>query len=100
MRNGSLETEELGLNFKLDVRSLIREPPEGDDVTLYQGVTLGGSGKERGKRHPTVHDNVVVGAGAKILGNITIGRNSRIGAGSIAYEVFQMTPQAPRKEDH
>jgi len=55
----------------------------GDDVTLYQGVTLGGTGKERGKRHPTVCDNVVVGAGAKILGNITIGRNSRIGAGSV-----------------
>lgn len=55
----------------------------GDDVTLYQGVTLGGTGKERGKRHPTVHDNVVVGAGAKILGNITIGKNCRIGAGSV-----------------
>lgn len=55
----------------------------GDDVTLYQGVTLGGTGKERGKRHPTVRDHVVVGAGAKILGNITIGRNSRIGAGSV-----------------
>jgi len=55
----------------------------GDDVTLYQGVTLGGTGKERGKRHPTVCDNVVVGAGAKILGNIVIGRNSRIGAGSV-----------------
>ena len=55
----------------------------GDDVTLYQGVTLGGTGKERGKRHPTVRDNVVVGAGAKILGNITVGRNSRIGAGSV-----------------
>jgi serine O-acetyltransferase len=55
----------------------------GDDVTLYQGVTLGGTGKERGKRHPTVRDNVVVGAGAKILGNITIGKNSRIGAGSV-----------------
>ena len=55
----------------------------GDDVTLFQGVTLGGTGKERGKRHPTLRDNVVVGAGAKILGNITIGRNSRIGAGSV-----------------
>jgi serine O-acetyltransferase len=55
----------------------------GDDVTLYQGVTLGGTGKERGKRHPTVCDNVVVGAGAKILGNIIIGQNSRIGAGSV-----------------
>src|SRR5271154_3874669 len=55
----------------------------GDDVTLYQGVTLGGTGKERGKRHPTVLDNVVVGGGAKILGNITVGRNCRIGAGSV-----------------
>ncbi len=55
----------------------------GDDVTLYQGVTLGGTGKERGKRHPTVLDNVVVGGGAKILGNITEGRNCRIGAGSV-----------------
>ena len=55
----------------------------GDDVTLYQGVTLGGTGKEQGKRHPTIEDNVVVGGGAKILGNITVGRNCRIGAGSV-----------------
>src|SRR3984885_4012857 len=55
----------------------------GDDVTLYQGVTLGGTGKEQGKRHPTLMDNVVVGSGAKILGNITVGRNCRIGAGSV-----------------
>ena len=55
----------------------------GDDVTLYQGVTLGGTGKETGKRHPTLCDNVVVGAGAKILGNITVGNNCRIGAGSV-----------------
>src|ERR1700730_14138673 len=55
----------------------------GDDVTLYQGVTLGGTGKEVGKRHPTLLDNVVVGSGAKILGNITVGRNCRIGAGSV-----------------
>jgi serine O-acetyltransferase len=55
----------------------------GDDVTLYQGVTLGGTGKEKGKRHPTVANNVVIGAGAKILGNITIGENCRIGAGSV-----------------
>src|SRR5580704_1040328 len=55
----------------------------GDDVTLYQGVTLGGTGKEHGKRHPTIEDNVVVGDGAKVLGNITIGRNCRIGAGSV-----------------
>src|SRR6267154_4338503 len=55
----------------------------GEDVTLYQGVTLGGTGKELGKRHPTLLDNVVVGDGAKILGNITVGRNCRIGAGSV-----------------
>jgi len=55
----------------------------GDDVTLYQGVTLGGTGKEHGKRHPTIEDNVVIGGGAKVLGNITVGRNCRIGAGSV-----------------
>ncbi len=55
----------------------------GDDVTLYQGVTLGGTGKEHGKRHPTIEDSVVVGGGAKILGNIIVGKNSRIGAGSV-----------------
>jgi serine O-acetyltransferase len=55
----------------------------GDDVTLYQGVTLGGTGKEHGKRHPTIEDNVVAGGGAKILGNITVGKNCRIGAGSV-----------------
>lgn len=55
----------------------------GDDVTLYQGVTLGGTGKERGKRHPTLRNNVFVGNNANILGNITIGENSRVGAGSV-----------------
>jgi serine O-acetyltransferase len=55
----------------------------GDDVTLYQGVTLGGTGKATGKRHPTIRNNVVVGGGAKILGNITVGENCRIGAGSV-----------------
>lgn len=55
----------------------------GDDVLLYQGVTLGGTGKEHGKRHPTLKNNIVVGAGAKVLGNITIGNNVRIGAGSV-----------------
>ncbi len=55
----------------------------GDDVTLYQGVTLGGTGKERGKRHPTIQDHAVIGAGAKILGDITVGKNCRIGAGSV-----------------
>jgi serine O-acetyltransferase len=55
----------------------------GDDVTLFQGVTLGGTGKESGKRHPTLHNGVVIGAGARVLGNIVIGENSRIGAGSV-----------------
>jgi len=55
----------------------------GNDVTLYQGITLGGTGKEHGKRHPTIGDNVVVGGGAKILGNITVGNNCRVGAGSV-----------------
>lgn len=55
----------------------------GNNVLLYQGVTLGGTGKETGKRHPTLGDNVVVGAGAKILGNITIGSNSYIGANAV-----------------
>lgn len=55
----------------------------GDNVLLYQGVTLGGTGKESGKRHPTLGSNVVVGAGAKVLGNIEIGNNVRIGAGSV-----------------
>ena len=55
----------------------------GDDVTLYQGVTLGGTGKEHGKRHPTIGNNVVIGGGAKVLGNITIGENCRVGAGSV-----------------
>lgn len=55
----------------------------GDNVTLYQGVTLGGTGKECGKRHPTIGDNVMVSAGAKILGSFTVGENSKIGAGSV-----------------
>ena len=55
----------------------------GDDVTLYQGVTLGGTGKEKGKRHPTVGNNISIGSGAKLLGNITIGDNCRVGAGSV-----------------
>jgi len=55
----------------------------GDDVTLYQGVTLGGTGKEKGKRHPTLGNNISVGSGAKLLGNITIGDNCRVGAGSV-----------------
>ena len=58
----------------------------GDDVLIYQQVTLGGTGKESGKRHPTLGNNVIVGAGAKVLGNITIGNNVRIGAGSVVIE--------------
>jgi serine O-acetyltransferase len=55
----------------------------GDDVTLYQGVTLGGTGKEHGKRHPTIGDSVVIGTGARVLGNIRVGENCRIGANSV-----------------
>ncbi|HET7657430.1 MAG TPA: serine O-acetyltransferase [Bacillales bacterium] len=55
----------------------------GDNVTLYQGVTLGGTGKEKGKRHPTIEDNVMISTGAKILGSITIGQNSKVGGGSV-----------------
>ena len=55
----------------------------GDNVTLYQGVTLGGTGKDQGKRHPTLKDNVMVSAGAKVLGSFTIWENSKIGAGSV-----------------
>lgn len=58
----------------------------GDNVTLYQGVTLGGTGKETGKRHPTVGNNVMISAGAKVLGSFTIGDNSKIGAGSVVLE--------------
>jgi len=55
----------------------------GDDVTIYQGVTLGGTGKEKGKRHPTIGNKVIIGSGAKVLGNITVGDNCRVGAGSV-----------------
>ncbi len=55
----------------------------GNNVTLYQGVTLGGTGKEQGKRHPTIEDNVMISAGAKVLGSFTVGENSKIGAGSV-----------------
>ena len=58
----------------------------GDNVLIYQQVTLGGTGKEQGKRHPTIGNNVIIGAGAKILGNITIHDNVRIGAGSVVVE--------------
>jgi serine O-acetyltransferase len=55
----------------------------GDDVTIYQNVTLGGTGKEKGKRHPTIGNSVTIGSGAKLLGNINVGANCRVGAGSV-----------------
>ncbi|MFA5500504.1 MAG: serine O-acetyltransferase EpsC, partial [Candidatus Omnitrophota bacterium] len=55
----------------------------GDNVTIYQGATLGGTGKEKGKRHPTIGNNVVIGAGAKVLGNILVGDNSYIGSNAV-----------------
>lgn len=58
----------------------------GDDVTLYQGVTLGGTGKQRGKRHPTIGNNVVIGVGAAVLGDITVGEGVKIGAGSVVLD--------------
>lgn len=58
----------------------------GNNVTLYQGVTLGGTGKDKGKRHPSLKDNVMVGAGTRILGAVTIGENTKIGAGSVVLE--------------
>lgn len=58
----------------------------GNNVTLYQGVTLGGTGKEHGKRHPTIGDNVMISAGAKIIGSFKIGENSKVGAGSVVIE--------------
>ena len=63
----------------------------GDDVTLYQGVTLGGTGKEHGKRHPTLEDCVVVGVGATVLGNITIGHGTMVGGGAVVIE--EVPPQ-------
>jgi serine O-acetyltransferase len=79
----------IGRRFFIDHGSgvVIGETSEvGDDVTLYHGVTLGGVSWNRGKRHPTLGDRVVVGAGAKILGPITIGRESRVGANSVVIE--------------
>ena len=55
----------------------------GDDVMIYQGVTLGGTGKDVGKRHPTIENGVMIGAGAKVLGPITVGRNSKVAAGAV-----------------
>jgi len=76
----------IGRRFFIDhgMGVVIGETTEiGDDVLLYQGVTLGGTGNEKGKRHPTLGNNVVVGTGAKVLGNIQIGDNVKIGAGSV-----------------
>jgi serine O-acetyltransferase len=76
----------IGRRFFIDHGSgvVIGETTEiGDNVLIYQGVTLGGTGKEKGKRHPTLGNDVVVGTGAKVLGNITIGDNVKIGAGSV-----------------
>lgn len=76
----------LGKNFFIDHGTgvVIGETAEiGDNVTLYQGVTLGGTGKETGKRHPTLGNNVMVGAGAKVLGSVTIGDNVKIAAGAV-----------------
>ncbi len=76
----------IGRRFFIDhgMGVVIGETAEiGDDVLIYQGVTLGGTGKERGKRHPTLGNNVIVGTGAKVLGSIRIGDHVRIGAGSV-----------------
>lgn len=76
----------IGKGFFIDhgMGVVIGETTEiGDNVTLYQGVTLGGTGKDKGKRHPTLGNNIVVGAGAKVLGPIKIGDNSKIGAGAV-----------------
>lgn len=76
----------IGKGFFIDHGSgiVIGETTEiGDDVTLYQGVTLGGTGKDKGKRHPTIGHNVTIGSGAKVLGPISIGHNAKIGAGAV-----------------
>lgn len=73
-----------GIFIDHGVGVIIGETTEiGDNVTVYQGVTLGGTGKETGKRHPTIGNNVMICAGAKVLGPVTIGDNSKIGAGSV-----------------
>jgi serine O-acetyltransferase len=79
----------IGSDFFIDHGSgvVIGETTEiGDRVTLYQGVTLGGTGFARGKRHPTLEDNVTVGSGAKLLGPLTVGRNAKVGANTVVIE--------------
>jgi serine O-acetyltransferase len=79
----------IGRRFFIDhgMGIVIGETAEiGDDVVLYHGVTLGGTGKDKGKRHPTVGSNTIIGAGAKVLGPITIGNNVKIGAGSVVLD--------------
>ncbi len=79
----------IGSEFFIDHGSgvVIGETAEiGDRVTLYQGVTLGGTGFARGKRHPTLEDNVTVGSGAKLLGPVTVGRNAKVGANTVVIE--------------
>lgn len=83
----------IGRRFFIDHGSgvVIGETCEiGDDCTIYQGVTLGGTGKEKGKRHPTLANNVLVATGAKVLGSITIGENSKVGAGSVVLKDVPM----------
>jgi serine O-acetyltransferase len=83
----------IGKGFFIDhgMGVVIGETTEiGDNVTLFQGVTLGGTGKEKGKRHPTIEDNVVIAAGASVLGAITVGSNARAGAGAV---VIQDVPE-------
>lgn len=83
---------EIGKGFFIDhgMGVVIGETTEvGDNVTLYQGVTLGGTGKEKGKRHPTIGDDVLIGAGAKVLGSINIGNNVKVGAGSVVLEAVE-----------
>lgn len=76
----------IGKSFFIDhgMGVVIGETTEiGDNVLIYQGVTLGGTGKDTGKRHPTIEDNVMIGSGVKVLGPIIVGKNSKIGAGSV-----------------
>jgi serine O-acetyltransferase len=85
----------IGKGFFIDhgMGVVIGETAEvGDNVTIYQGVTLGGTGKDTGKRHPTIGDNVVIGAGAKVLGPFTVGESAKIGAGSVVLK--EVPPKA------